>query len=237
MASLPVTKADVIATLNDPRLRNIKFFVNQLPVSSDGYQRVREYIERGLIRVRIGTDKKLAFYDPSRNELITSPSPRPLDDGTTSNIVHECTHAWADITGIKIRSLVGEVAAYLAQHAFYWMGKSVLATALGPDVGPVPPLPPHASIAEKTQHSKLAHAHLIFAINQLVVKYKLNIPAGLGVSIQDKDIFDLAVIINMTPEYSMIKWNAVSPGAGVPIKGNSLWVLREALRRAKVPNP
>lgn len=233
--SLPVTKADVMATLRDPRVKNINFSVNHLVVSADGYQEVSEYIERGLIRVRAGTDRTLAFYDRAANEIITSPSSRPLDDATMANIVHECTHAWADITGIKIRGLAEEVAAYLAEHAFYWMGRPVLATALGPDVGPSHPIPPRAGAAEKQQLTRLAHAHLIFVINQIVVRYNLNTPAGFGVEIRERDIWDLAIVINMTPEYRTIGWNDLSGHAGVPIRGNSLWALGQAIRRGRAP--
>jgi hypothetical protein len=78
------------------------------------------------------------------------------------------------------------------------------------------------------------HAHMTFAMRDVMAKYELHTSRGFGARIGERDIWDLMLAITTAPEYRTIKWDEISAGRGVRIKENTMWGLREALRNAKV---
>jgi hypothetical protein len=218
---MSITKANVVDVLkNSPVLARICFHVGEITVDNVGYQKVREYIEHDQIAVVPGNDA-VAFYDGNANTLITQAGKAPLSDGDKAQIVHECTHAMIDIRGIRVRRLVDEVAANLAQTVYLWMLMPV-----GTKIQPHGFIPLHVP-----GHP---HAHMTFAMRDVMAKYELHTSRGFGARIGERDIWDLMLAITTAPEYRTIKWDEISAGRGVRIKENTMWGLREALRNAKV---
>lgn len=176
---MPITKTDVLHVLDDPTLRAIRFSVGPIQVNSVEYDKVSDYIEAGAIEV-VPTRKSYSMYRPQEDTLYTRDGNPPLDEPRRSNLLHECTHAIADINQYDVARLTEEVAAYLAQLTYF-----MILTEFSADQ------PPLGS----------ALGNLTRLTMQLVDKYQLGRPRGYGARIDQGDIADLARLIYAIPDY------------------------------------
>jgi len=114
---MPITKDDVLKTLNDPALGRISFSLGQIKVNAEEFRKVADCIYAGDITVTSGNDA-LAYYSSHLNELITQRGNPPLDYTDRAQLLHECTHAIVDINQWSVLRLHDEVAGYLTQMTY-----------------------------------------------------------------------------------------------------------------------
>jgi cytochrome c peroxidase len=210
---MPVTKADVLAVLEDPKLKNMHFSVGQITVNANEYYIVADYIRNGDIQVIPGQEP-VAFYDGRRNTIETQAGNPPLNVADRAQILHECTHAIVDINGWDVLRLEDEAAAYLAQMAYSWTG----------------PFPRAIPSPGTTPTNKLA-----IAVLQVVEKYDLHNAKGFGARIGEWDIVGLRRAVKAHPGYTHVREDEKSDAAtlGVPVKNNQINALRGAIKRAQ----
>ncbi len=192
---MPIGKADVLEVLRDARLRNIHFSVGPINVSPTEYDRVADYINYGSIRVVPG-GKSYPEYTPQINSLSTAVGDPPLGLPARATLLHECTHMIGDINKCKVTRLTDEVAAYLAQTAYYLL---------------LDPLWAELSIGGPPLHEMTRHSR------KLVEKYSLGQPAGMGAIIDQGDIASLAPLVQAISIYSHIGEDEMMGGRGVDL--------------------
>lgn len=222
---MPIGKAEILAVLADPVLSRMNFAVGDVKINVRQYKNVADYIADGDIGVISGTGA-LAFYDGNRNEIETQAGNPPLGLADRAQILHECTHALADIDGVDVLRLTDEVAAYLAQLIYMHISNP----------GPLPTGPRGAAGPR---------GRLIMGVNAVIRKYELHQPKGFGVSISDLDIWNLANDVRRHPDYTTVRHtDKTSPdprNRGVPVKTNQMRALKAALkggpRRARIYTP
>ncbi|MCI0429449.1 MAG: hypothetical protein L0210_02750 [Rhodospirillales bacterium] len=213
---MPITKTEVLAVLEDPRLQNMRFSVGEITVSANEYRIVADYIREDDIRVISGKES-VAYYDGRLNTIETQAGNPPLNLVDRAQILHECTHAIVDINGWDVLRLNDEAAAYLAQLAYTWIS--------GP--WPIPrAIPP----AGTTPLNKLG-----IAVLQIVEKYDLHNAKGFGARIGEWDIVGLRRAIRAVPAYAHVKVDEKSDAgtAGVPVKNTQINALRGAIKRGQ----
>jgi len=214
---MPITKADVLAVLNDPRLNSMRFSVGEITVSANEYRNVCEYIKEDDIKVIPGRER-VAYYDGRLNTIETQAGNPPLNVADRAQLLHECTHAIVDINGWDVFTLNDEVAAYLAQLTYTWI------SAPGPFPPPVPPVGAGSLV------------RLMISVLQVVQQYNLHSSQGFGVRISEFDIASLRRAVRAFPPYARIAWDAKTTNAqdaGVPIKNNQMRSLRAAIKRGQ----
>ena len=212
---MPIRKADVLAVLADPILARMNFSLGQVFVNVREYGKVAEYIRDGDIGVTPGNGA-LAYYDGRLNTIETQRGNPPLNLADRAQVLHECTHAIVDINGADVLRQDDEVAGYLAQMLYMHLSNPKPFPVPRPGVAPL--------------------GKLVFAINDVIVKYNLLQPEGLGVSISELDIWKLGTDVRRMPEYSHVRANERTrqpEQAGVPVKHNQMRALRAALTQGR----
>ncbi len=218
---MPITKADVLAVLNDPILNKIDFSVGTLRVNAATFGIVARYIEAGDIQVVPGTSRRVAIYDRRQNHIETPARNPPLDFSDRAQLLHECVHAISDITGGG-SALDDEVAGYLAQITFAQLSH------------PGPPI--LASNARLKTVSPMARMN--FAMRETVQNYNLDNARGFGARISAIDIRRLGEAVRATPDYRDLTATTGLGSPGVPVvHGNQMQALREALTRGRQRKP
>jgi hypothetical protein len=204
---VPIAKADVLAVLDDPKLRHMCFSVGKLTVGAQEYRSVRDRIREGAITVIPGAGS-VAFYDGRRKTIETQAGDPPLGLVDRAQILHECTHAVADIGRSDVGRLHGEVAAYLAQLTYIRLSTPASLAELvipeGASAGP--------------------HGNLIMSMLQVVQKYSLHSRHGFGARISDVDVWRLTKDLQAYPPHALAK----AGDAGVPKKSNARRASRAA---------
>jgi hypothetical protein len=175
---MSIEKREVLEVLSDLRLRNIRFVVGPIHINSSEYDKVSDYISSGAIKVESGKES-YSLYFPQINTIRTRRGDPPLDLNTRTNLLHECTHAIADINKVKVTRMVDEAAAYLAQFAYLLL------------LDPSTSEPPIGTPINNMMRLGM----------QLVKKYHLGKPAGLGAVIASSDISGFAQAVHANPEY------------------------------------
>jgi hypothetical protein len=200
---MAIAKSDVLAVLADPLLNWMKFSVDGMTVSAEEYRNVADYIRDDDIQVISGKQTSNALYDRETNtlEVQQANSPLPLDQ--RAQILHECTHAISDINAFNPYVLTDEVAAYLAQFAYFKMSM--------PTPFPDLVIPPNIQPLQA----------LILEMLVIVKKYNLNTPRGFGARIDWADIDHLRPIVGRVKDYSGVKLTHQTKFAGVP---SSNWI-------------
>jgi hypothetical protein len=211
---MPVTKHDVLEVLADPKLMKMGFTVGTITVNHQGYRNVYDYIQAEDIQVLPGKET-VAFYDGRHNTLITQAGTPPLGLSDRVQILHECTHALIDISGLKVLRLHDEVAAYLAQVTYAQIES--------------PSSPPRSLSAVGASPM----GKLVFAMLQVVHSYGLHSSKGFGARIEDWDLVTLTKAVQAFPAYGHVKASEISVGAGVPVKNNQMRALRAALTQGR----
>src|SRR3984957_3146098 len=191
---MPITKEDVLQVLGDPKLHSIRFSVGTIQVNSIEYDKVSDYIDAGAIDVVPGK-ATYSKYIPQKDTLVTRNGNPPLNEDARSNLLHECTHAIADINKCDVTRLADEAAAYLAQVAYLFL--------LMPSL-PEPPI-------------GLPINNMMRQVMRLVNGYELGSPAGYGATINQRDIADLARVIYGLPDYHDIDLKAKLIADGVEL--------------------
>jgi hypothetical protein len=191
---MPITKEDVLQVLGDPKLHSIRFSVGPIQVNSVEYDKVSDYIEAGAIDVAPGK-ASYSKYIPQKDTLVTRIGNPPLNEDARTNLLHECTHAIADINECDVTRLTDEAAAYLAQVAYLLL--------LMPSL-PEPPI-------------GLPINNVMRQVMRLVNSYELGSPAGYGATINQRDIADLARVI-----YGLSDYHDIDPKEKLAADGLSL---------------
>jgi len=213
---MPITKADVLAVLNDPRLNNMHFSVGEITVSADEYRNVADYIKEDDVKVIPGVES-VAYYDGHLNTIETQAGNPPLNLADRAQVLHECTHALVDINGLDVFTLNDEVAAYLAQLTYTWISSP------GPFPRPIPP----ANTAPLMR--------LMNSVAQVVQQYNLHNSKGFGARISELDIVNLRRAVRAFPPYAGVTWTKKrsAQNVGVPVANNQMRSLRDALKRGQ----
>jgi len=211
---MPITKHNVLEVLADPKLMKMNFTVANITVNHKGYQMVSEYIQAEDIQVLPGKEA-VAYYDGRRNALITQAGTPPLGLSDRVQLLHECTHALVDISGMNVLRLQDEVTAYLAQVTYAQLES------------PSSPLPSLSSAGASPM------GKLTFAMLQVVQSYGLHTSKGFGARIEDWDLLKLTKAVHAFPDYAHVKASEISVGAGVPVKNNQMRALRAALTQGR----
>ena len=175
---MPITKEDVLQVLGDPKLHFIRFSVGPIQVNAIEYDKVSDYIEAGAIDVVPG-EAKFSKYIPQKDTLVTRNGNPPLNENARTNMLHECTHAIADINKCDVTRLTDETAAYLAQIAYLLL---LMPSLQEPPIGP-----PINNMMRQAM--------------RVVNSYELGSPAGYGATINQRDIADLAGAVYAIPDY------------------------------------
>jgi outer membrane protein OmpA-like peptidoglycan-associated protein len=115
---VPLTPDNVISTLLDPVLQKIDFWVDSVHVRGDAYRRVAQLIYEDQILVVSGDNPKRAEYDSVRDTITTQLAGSPPDLTNRGVLVHESTHAIADMEVASVTWRTNEVAAYLAENLY-----------------------------------------------------------------------------------------------------------------------
>lgn len=217
---MPITKADVLAVLNDPILNQINFSVGALQVNAAAFGIVARYVEAGDIEVIPGKSARFAVYDRRLNHIETPARNPPLDFTDRAQLLHECVHAISDITGGG-SALEDEVAGYLAQTVFAQISH------------------PTAAILASNAQIKAASplGRMVLAMQETMRTYNLDNPRGFGAKIGAIDIYHLGEAVRAMPDYAGLTETTRIASPGVPVvKGNQMQALREALMRGRQPD-
>ena len=175
---MPILEADVLGVLRDPLLHSIRFSVGPINVNAEEYDDVGDYIETGAITVKPGNESASKYYAQT-NTLVTRAGDPPMDSDARTNMLHECTHAIADINKVKVTRLTDEVAAYLAQITYLLL------------VDPSPVV-----------LRGLPMTTVMLQGMDMVKKYHLGEPAGHGAQILQSDITEYSNVIHTVSDYS-----------------------------------
>lgn len=218
---MPITKADVLAVLNDPILNKIDFSVGTLRVNAAAFRIVARYIEAGDIEVVPGRSARVAVYDRKQNHIETPARNPPLDFTDRAQLLHECVHAISDISGGGGSVLEDEVAGYLAQTLFAQLSH------------------PTPAILATDARIKAASptGRMVFAMQETMRNYNLDNVRGFGAKISGIDSRRLGEAIRAMPDYAGLTATTRVASPGVPVvKGNQMQALREALTRGRQPD-
>jgi len=217
---MPITKADVLAVLNDPILDRINFSVGMTNVNAEAFRIVARYIEVGDIEVVPGKGT-VAVYSRKQNHIETPARNPPLDFTDRAQLLHECVHAISDIRGGGGSVLDDEVAGYLTQTIFAQISH------------PTPPI--LATDAMIKAASPLGR--VVFEMQRTMRNYDLDNNRGFGAKIRGIDIYHLGEAIRAMPDYAGLTRTTKMTYPGVPVvKGNQMQALREALTRGRQPD-
>jgi len=211
---MSITKHDVLNVLGDPKLMTMRFTVGNITVNHQGYRNVSDYINDDDIQVIPGNET-VAFYDGQLNTIVTQSGNPPLQLPARAQILHECTHALVDISGLNVLRLHDEIAGYLAQVTYTKI------------VSPTP-FPHSLSSVGASPLGKL-----VFAMLQVVQKYSLHTNKGLGAHIDEWDLVKLTKAVHAFPVYASVTASEISVGAGVPVNSNQMRALRAALKQGQ----
>jgi len=180
---MPLTKTEVLEVLDDWRLSKLRFSVGPVDVNQFEYGQVADAIRAGAIEVKAGQKNNYSQYRPEKNLLFTKVGNPPMDNNTRSNLLHESTHIVADINEVKITRLMDEAAAYIAQFAYLML------------LDPGTAKPPFGLPLNNRMRLGM----------DIVAKYKLGEPQGLGAKISGDDIASITRIVPTIPGYEDIK--------------------------------
>lgn len=115
---MPLSQDDVLNVLDDTVVTGLDFSVGPIRINGSSYRIIRQHILAGNIQVVPG-DQSLAFYNNQTDILTTQVGQPPLDLNGRALLLHECTHALADIFNSgKATRHTDELAAYLVQHIY-----------------------------------------------------------------------------------------------------------------------
>jgi hypothetical protein len=214
---MPITKADVLAVLNDPVLNRISFSVGAIVVNAEAFRIVARYIEAGDVKVVPGRGA-VAVYDRRQNQIETPAGNPPLNFTDSAQLLHECVHAFSDINGLSGSALDDEVAGYLAQMTYSELKN--------------PTRPILASAARLGAAGPMGR--MIHAMQATMRTYNLHNDRGFGAKIGGADIFRLGQAVRAVPAYAHLNEKSTNPHAGVPVvNGNQMQALREAMTRGQ----
>jgi outer membrane protein OmpA-like peptidoglycan-associated protein len=172
---MPLSEWNVLKTLSDPVLERLDFFVDSMHIRGEAYQKIYDLIKDEQILVVEGKNPDKATYKSDTDTLTTQNAPSPPDLFNRSVLVHECTHAIADMEHATISALGNESAAYLAQAVYLLLSD------------PKPLIPagyPQVKLAIK-----------------LAQTLGLDASPGTGIHVKYDDITDLVRLLNKSSVY------------------------------------
>jgi hypothetical protein len=118
-------KADIIQILHGHEAARMRFTFpsgsSSITISQHAFQRVARAIHHDHIRVNVVTTLPVgvaAQYDTVDDRLDTKATIGRADQGL---MLHECTHAFFDITRSPVNALDDEAAAYVVDALYYRM--------------------------------------------------------------------------------------------------------------------
>jgi len=161
-----LTDIDVISALSDPVLQRMDFRVAGVHVRGGAYATISDLIDREQILVVSGNDPKFAHYNPQTDTITTQKADPPADLWNRSVLIHECTHAIADMEHVKVTYRTNEAAARMA-HAVY-----LLVSMRNP---PIPP----------------GHARIMNAAIAIAKTFKLDTNPDAGAQLSYDDVIPL----------------------------------------------
>src|SRR5687767_6409530 len=154
----------------------MNFSVDSVQVNGEAYQKIWQLIDDEQILVVAGNDPGEAHYNAKTDTIMTQKSEPPLDLFNRSVLIHECTHAIADMQFANITWLTNEATARIAQATYLLLS------------APKPQIP--AGYPSLSSHAI-----------PLVKKFKLHTSAGNGAKLTQDDVFPLVRRINTETAY------------------------------------
>jgi outer membrane protein OmpA-like peptidoglycan-associated protein len=115
---MALDEKDVRGVLSDPVLRRMDFWVDNIHVLGSSYTKIADLIEDEQILVVPGTDPLNAQYDDASDTLTTQKVDPPPNLLNRATLIHECTHAVADMDFASVTWLTNEAAARIAQATY-----------------------------------------------------------------------------------------------------------------------
>jgi outer membrane protein OmpA-like peptidoglycan-associated protein len=112
---MPLSADDVISVLLDQVPQRIDFYVDSIHVSGDQYRKVAQLIVDEQILVAAGDDPNRAEYNPVSDTITTQRADAPLDLTKRGVLLHESTHAIADMDYATVTWHTNEACAYIAE--------------------------------------------------------------------------------------------------------------------------
>ncbi|HLK69806.1 MAG TPA: hypothetical protein VKU19_40530 [Bryobacteraceae bacterium] len=199
-------KDRVLRILKESGVAKINFSLGCLHIDSAAYDKVAQAIESGKITVMRGHDRTWATYFPEAGSIkgphgksepvaahtLVTQNTDAFDVNDRSLIVHECTHAFLDITRPPtVTQLSNELAGYFAQ-VLYLM----------------------ASGKEPSDRDLSQLGQMMSAVANRIVEFDLHKLKGRGKVLQWTDYYDLRDMIHDVPRYSHIQSTdlAFAPG-------------------------
>jgi outer membrane protein OmpA-like peptidoglycan-associated protein len=113
---MPLTEDDAIRVLTDPILQRMDFWVDNIHVRGEAYAKIAEFITDEQILVVSGTNPLRGEYNPSTDTITTKNVAANLFGNC--HIVHESTHAIADMERAVVTWKTNEAAARIAQATY-----------------------------------------------------------------------------------------------------------------------
>jgi hypothetical protein len=202
---MAVGKEDVLQVLRDPNLAKINFSLGGLRIDADACRKVAAAIQSGKIGIIQGDDPTWAAYFPEadsikrgdRTERIPAHSlviqrTQAFDLNDRALIVHECTHAFLDVTcAVATTKLSSEVSGYMAQVLFLM-----------------------ANGQEPSDEDQTPFGEMLLAVLDRIKEFDLHRREGRGRTLKWKEYEDLRNIVQSLPKYS-----GVGPMATVAVHG------------------
>jgi outer membrane protein OmpA-like peptidoglycan-associated protein len=121
---MPLTDSDVMNILGDPIVSQIDFWIDNIHVRKDAYDKIADLIEREQILVVSGDDPDRAEYSSRTDTLTTHKAEPPANLTDKGTLLHECTHAIVDMERVTCTWHTNEIAAYAAENLYYLLSNS-----------------------------------------------------------------------------------------------------------------
>lgn len=173
---MALTEDDVRLALSDPVLQRMDFWVDSVHVRGEAYTKIADLIEDEQILVVPGTDPNHSEYFFESDTIMTQKASPPADLINRSAMIHECTHAIADMERATVTHLSNEAAARIAQATYLLVSS------------PNPAIPP-------------IWKRFIDGAIKLAQKFNLDTAPGAGTKLSFDDILPFINQINREPHY------------------------------------
>lgn len=173
---MALTDDDVIVALSDSVVRRMNFWVDSVHVRGEAYTKVATLIDDEQILVVSGSDPNRAWYDSASDTLTTQKASSPADLDNRGILIHECTHAIADMEHATITWRTNEAAARIAQAAYLLVSN------------PHHPIPPN-------------HKYFLNGAIALVKQFGLDTNPGAGTRLRMDDVLSLIVRLDKEKAY------------------------------------
>ena len=181
---MPLTEDDAIRALTDPILQRMDFWVDNIHVRGEAYARIAELITDEQILVVSGTDPGRGEYNPSTDTITTRNVAANLFG--KCHIVHESTHAIADMERAVVTWHTNEAAARIAQATYLLLSDPGMWDS---------------SLGKPSQRVAPEYRGFLRVAMALARQFKLDSEPGAGTRLTMYDVEPLLIAMQSEPSY------------------------------------